>query len=377
MRARIYMLAMVSVAAVPLLAEAQVPNPLEGVMNLARGSEFYVGAAGGWNNQPNSDVEGSGINKEVEFDDGWAALGTIGYRAPSGFRGELELGYRTNEVDSISGTPATTGGNSGDVHAWTIMANVLYDFVNKTPFTPYLGVGIGAAAIDYDDVRTIGTGGAAVINDSTWAPAAQGIVGVNYQVHNNVGLFANYQYLQAFANPRVKTSSGVKTDIDYENHTVLAGLRVSFGAPKPAPVEPAPAPEPVPEPTPAPQEPAEAAPVAPLSYMVFFDFDKSAITPEARSVLETAVQNAKENNVVRIDVTGHADRAGSDEYNMRLSKRRADAVKKELVKLGISAAEIATEAKGESDPLVPTDDGVREPQNRRVEIIYTQGNRQQ
>jgi outer membrane protein OmpA-like peptidoglycan-associated protein len=68
-------------------------------------------------------------------------------------------------------------------------------------------------------------------------------------------------------------------------------------------------------------------------------------------------------------LTGHADRAGPSDYNFGLSRRRADAVKAELVRLGVSSAEITTEAKGESEPLVPTADGVPEAQNRRVEIL--------
>ena len=72
----------------------------------------------------------------------------------------------------------------------------------------------------------------------------------------------------------------------------------------------------------------------------------------------------------RINLTGHADRAGSDAYNVRLSQRRAEAVKAELVRLGFNANDISVVAKGEADPLVPTADGVREPKNRRVEILF-------
>jgi outer membrane protein OmpA-like peptidoglycan-associated protein len=71
----------------------------------------------------------------------------------------------------------------------------------------------------------------------------------------------------------------------------------------------------------------------------------------------------------RIEVAGHADRSGSPQYNMGLSRRRADNVAAELVRQGISRNEIAVTAFGETRPLVPTADGVREPQNRRVEIV--------
>jgi len=77
--------------------------------------------------------------------------------------------------------------------------------------------------------------------------------------------------------------------------------------------------------------------------------------------------------VTQITVTGHTDTVGSDAYNMRLSKRRAESVAAELEAKGIPSGEIALVAKGKRDLLVPTADGVREPQNRRVEIVYGGG----
>ena len=68
-------------------------------------------------------------------------------------------------------------------------------------------------------------------------------------------------------------------------------------------------------------------------------------------------------------MAGHADRSGSPAYNQRLSQRRADNVAAELVRQGVSRNEIVVSAYGETRPLVPTADGVREPQNRRVEIV--------
>jgi outer membrane protein OmpA-like peptidoglycan-associated protein len=126
---------------------------------------------------------------------------------------------------------------------------------------------------------------------------------------------------------------------------------------------------PVPTPyTPPPVQKAMAA--APRSYLVFFDFNKSALTGQAISIVDTAANNAKNPGVTRIDVTGHTDTVGSDAYNLRLSRRRAEAVAAELEKQGIPASEIAIYAKGKKDLLVPTADGVREPQNRRVQIVY-------
>ncbi|MBV9832895.1 MAG: OmpA family protein [Alphaproteobacteria bacterium] len=105
------------------------------------------------------------------------------------------------------------------------------------------------------------------------------------------------------------------------------------------------------------------------AYMVFFDFDRSNITPTASETIRKAAADAKAGQKTRVGVTGHADRSGSDAYNMALSLRRANAVKDELVRNGIPATAIAVVGRGESQPLVQTADGVREPQNRRVEIV--------
>jgi len=109
------------------------------------------------------------------------------------------------------------------------------------------------------------------------------------------------------------------------------------------------------------------------SYLVFFDFDRSDLTPEATGIVKQAAANAGPAKATEIDVTGHTDTMGSDAYNMRLSRRRAESVAAQLENDGIPASEIAIFAKGKRDLLVPTADGVREPQNRRVQIVYSGG----
>jgi iron complex outermembrane recepter protein len=129
-----------------------------------------------------------------------------------------------------------------------------------------------------------------------------------------------------------------------------------------------------PEAAPAAYVPPPAQPVAPAptahSYMVFFDFNKSDLTPQAIQIVDTAAKNAGPVKVTQISVTGHTDTVGSDAYNMRLSRRRAESVAAELEKDGIPSSEIEIVAKGKRDLLVPTTDGVKEPQNRRVQIVY-------
>jgi outer membrane protein OmpA-like peptidoglycan-associated protein len=114
--------------------------------------------------------------------------------------------------------------------------------------------------------------------------------------------------------------------------------------------------------------PAPRQPAGPQVYTVYFDFNRSTLASSAIPVIDQAAASAKQNNVTRIQVIGHADRAGSDAYNQRLSERRSAAVRDALVQRGIPADEIVTMGRGERDPAVPTPDGVREPRNRRVVI---------
>jgi iron complex outermembrane receptor protein len=119
--------------------------------------------------------------------------------------------------------------------------------------------------------------------------------------------------------------------------------------------------------------PPVQAPAPARSYLVFFDFNKSDLTSDALKVVDQAAANAAPAKATELTVTGHTDTVGSDAYNLRLSRRRAESVAARLEKDGIPASEIAIVAKGKHDLLVPTADGVKEPQNRRVTIVYTGG----
>jgi outer membrane protein OmpA-like peptidoglycan-associated protein len=102
---------------------------------------------------------------------------------------------------------------------------------------------------------------------------------------------------------------------------------------------------------------------------VFFDFDSIELTDGARSTLDTVASSYASCGSPSVVVTGHTDRAGSVGYNAKLSLRRAEVVKAYLAERKVGEM-ITTVAKGEVQPLVPTADGVRNPQNRRVEIVY-------
>jgi len=104
-------------------------------------------------------------------------------------------------------------------------------------------------------------------------------------------------------------------------------------------------------------------------FIVFFDFDRSNITAPAQKIINDAIAAAKAGGSTRVTLTGHTDRSGSEQYNQALSVRRGEAVKAAMIRGGIPANAIVVIGRGESAPLVPTADGVREPQNRRVEIL--------
>ena len=117
-----------------------------------------------------------------------------------------------------------------------------------------------------------------------------------------------------------------------------------------------------PAPTPAPPPPVR-------NFLVFFDFDKSTLTPRALDIVKEAATVAKAGQNARVTCTGHTDTAGPANYNMALSLRRANSVKNALVQQGVPATSISVVGRGEEALLVATKDGVREPQNRRVEIV--------
>lgn len=103
--------------------------------------------------------------------------------------------------------------------------------------------------------------------------------------------------------------------------------------------------------------------------MVFFDWDRSNLSSQAENTIAQAANSFKTTGAARVTATGHTDKSGPENYNMALSLRRANTVKDSLVRNGVPAAAIAVIGRGESQPLVQTADGVREPQNRRVEIV--------
>jgi outer membrane protein OmpA-like peptidoglycan-associated protein len=321
------------------------------------GPYLTVGGIYNWVDKDN--VDASGTTVQPKFKGGWGVLGAGGYEWGRGLRTELEVSHRENKGSYLNTSATPLNGKRMDT---ALMVNVLFDFNNDSKFTPYIGGGMG---IDWVKLSNVSTAGSPVYNGDSHRFAWQGIVGAAYALNANLKLIGEFRYLGS-QHHQYNGTAGARLD-GYDDHTgqILIGLRYSFGAPakKEEAVAAAPAPAPAPAPVRAP------APPVPQKFLVFFDFDKSNLRSDAQKIVSEAVEYSKTNGKATIAVTGHADTSGSDTYNMALSERRAVAVQKELQKLGISSKEIGVRWKGEAEPLVQTGDGVKEPQNRRVEIV--------
>jgi len=312
-----------------------------------------------------SEANDGTTDRDIGLDIGYGLSGMLGYGFGNGFRGELELGHLANDVDSVTGAANA----SGDVGVIKFMGNVLYDFHGSgLPVTPYVGFGLGGARVNADGIDPFSN---TRLDDADVGFAYQAIAGAAHALSDRLNLTLDYRFFNV-PDVDLRTDAGTKVDADYSSHVIMIGFRYSFGAPAPKMPDAKPVAQAAPEPKPAPPAPVVAPPKPkpPRNYVVFFDWDRTDLRDDARDIIRTAVDNLEAvGGVVRIVLTGHADRSGPDAYNLRLSQRRADSVKQELQRLGVSKQEISTIAKGESEPLVATDDGIREPRNRRVEII--------
>ena len=136
------------------------------------------------------------------------------------------------------------------------------------------------------------------------------------------------------------------------------------------PVKPTPAPPPpvVAQAAPPPPPPAKGTTLATLGG-ANFDFNKTEVRPEGRDILDGAVKTLKDNPNVKVAVEGHTDSVGKDAYNKKLSERRAEAVKRYLIRQGIDASRIRTAGYGKSKPIADNGTEAGRAKNRRAEVV--------
>lgn len=344
-----------TVLALPVVAKAQ---PITGL---------YVGGGAGVNIMGNEDFKGNIAggrvttgSKGIDAGVGPALDLSFGYGFGNGLRAEVQGLYTYN---SFSGS-----NYGGHEQKFGPMVNVLYDFVNVVPMVqPYIGVGAGYMWAREDNLHFGAAPNVFTAGRSTEGSFAyQGIVGVAMPIPSAPGLAltADYRFLGltghrdyggSFVSGGAAVPGSVRSTNNY-NNIVTVGFRYAFGAPPP--------------PAPAAPAPMAAAP-SPISrsYLVFFDWDKADLTDRARQIVSEAATNSTKVQYTQLEVNGYTDTSGTAKYNQGLSVRRAQAVAAELVKDGVPKSAITIQGFGETHPLVPTGEGVREPQNRRVEII--------
>jgi len=324
---------------------------------------WYVGSNIDLSFQRKAESTVSNVTNDISHRNAWGLSGEVGYAWGNGLRAAGELVYRDAEINNVDGTGSGAAG--GAIHNKALMANLYYDIETGTRFTPYVGLGVGGSFVDADNMRTIN---GLTIDDSRFKLAYQAIVGTSVDLDGNWDFTVDYRY---FATPNVsfKTTLG---DAKTENssHNLMMGLRYVFAEPEdiaPAPIA-APVP-PAPKPIVMPKVRKTYVAPVPQSYIVFFDFDKSYLTPEATRIIAAAAKDYNSGKYVRLVVTGHTDTMGTSRYNQRLSEKRAKVVRAEFARLGVSSSEIAATGYGKRSLMVPTADSVREAQNRRAEII--------
>lgn len=186
-----------------------------------------VSAGANWLEGQGMETAFSGV-VTPDFDAGWAISAQAGYRFQNGFRGELEVDYRKNKVDSIDYF-GPVAGPDGDVSQTSLMANVLYDIRLDDNFALSLGAGVGLAnaSVDISD----NAGRLIVDKGDGWGFAWQLIGGVSWSLSPNTEFYVEYHYFRNDRHDVTTFPDGFPLDdgMDLENSTAMLGVRFAFG----------------------------------------------------------------------------------------------------------------------------------------------------
>ena len=315
-----------------LLASAMIALPMAAA-NAQAVDGLYVGLGAGVNLMQNENFKGGGSQK---LDAGPVVVLSLGWGFGNGLRAEIEGNWRRNGL-------ANTGSANIYEQKYGAMANALYDFVGVPVVQPYVGLGIG-----YQAEQFTGTGAPSTTRGSF---AYQAIAGAAMPIDAVPGLALTAEY--RFMGLAGERNYGVgATSTSNYNHSILLGVRYAFGAPAMA------------------AAPTPVADAGAKTFLVFFDWNKADLTARSAGIVKDAAGYSTKTQYTRIDVDGNADTSGTPGYNQGLSERRAKVVAAELVRDGVPQSAISMHAFGDTKLLVPTGPNTREPQNRRVEIVF-------
>ena len=262
---------------------------------------------------------------------------------------------------------------------------------------PYVGVGVNYTMFSGEETRGALSGSNLTLDDSI-GPAA--VIGADWFPGEDKKWFvnANVRWINIESDAELDGGKLGTVEIDPMVYTFNIGRR--FGAPKPPPAEPVAAPPPPPPPPPAPAkcadgdndgvcDTADKCPNTPAGAKVdkvgcpleqtlklLFDFDSAELRPESIEELERLVKFMGDVPSATALIEGHTDSKGTEEYNLKLSDRRAKAVFDYLTSRGVDPARLSSIGHGESKPIAPNEiDGKDNPEgrqlNRRVMLIRT------
>ncbi|MBV8888478.1 MAG: OmpA family protein [Alphaproteobacteria bacterium] len=328
---------------------------------------WYFGGEGGWTDLENQSGRIGPLSLRQSYNDGFNVGARAGYEwGPWRFEEEYSFRQNGDSTANIGGLGFGRNFISGDRSAHAFMTNVIYDFTFGWPVTPHIGAGVGAVEL-VDGLSLNGVPrplvGGSLLHATDWELGYQGIAGIRYNISPALAFDLDYRYLATtdptFRNGGSTLAPGIRYTSGYSTHNVLASLSLRFGAPPPPP-----------PPVVQPPQPPAPPPVSRRVFLVFFDWDRDTITPEGMQIIQQAADAFRSGAPVQIQVTGYTDRSGSPGYNQRLSERRANNVANALARMGVPRNDMMVSGRGENDNRVPTAKGVREPQNRRVEIVF-------
>lgn len=179
--------------------------------------KLYVKLGGGYNHTNRSDY----TTRAAVFTDSAGGTGAVGVQLNEHFRAEGEFAYRTNQVYYLkNGNGTYASAANGDISSAALMANGYYDFTTDSSLKPYIGAGIGMAQVDAEYKNF----GAVLESASEMLFAYQGIVGTNYEISDDFGLFLEYKY---FATSDIEIGAA-GAEGNYDNHSVFAGIKINF-----------------------------------------------------------------------------------------------------------------------------------------------------
>ncbi len=207
--------------------------------NTVFANDAYFSVHGGATNLNEADQtsDSTVFSTAADYDTGFYVGGAVGVKLSS-FRFEFELGYSQVDADTLEvtndagigvalGLGSLTGltiSLDGDVNTLSYMVNAYYEFENKTNFTPFVGFGIGAATVDYNDIKTSGV---LLVDDSDTVFAYKIGGGLDYKISESLNLIGNYYYL-ATNDLEFTDSTSAKFESEYSSHNVNFGIRYFF-----------------------------------------------------------------------------------------------------------------------------------------------------